>query len=74
MKKYFYQTIDEKTIKLLGTGRKVPNREGYYEITKEQYDAYMATLASVEERDGYYRIVTLYIDGSYTVNYIPWKA
>lgn len=73
MVKYYYQTTDEETIRLLGTGKKVPNRTGYYEITKEQYDAYMATLASIEERDGYYKIVTLYIDGSYTVNYIPWN-
>lgn len=70
--KYYYQTTDEETIRLLGTGKKVPNRPGYVEITKAQYDAYMATLASIEPREGFHKIVTLYIDGSYTVEYIPW--
>ena len=70
--KYYYQTTDEETIRLLGMSKKVPNRQGYYEITKAQYDAYMATLASIEEREGYYKIVTLYISGAYDVSYIPW--
>lgn len=73
MVKYYYQTIDDETIRLLGTGKKVPHREGYYEITKEQYDSYMATLASIEQREGYYSIVTLYISGAYDVSYVPWN-
>ena len=69
--KYYYQTTDEETIRHLGKSKKVPNRPGYYEITHAQYTAYMLILESIEDREGFIKIVTLYIDGSYTVNYTP---
>ena len=69
--KYFYFTKNESTIAVLGTGKKVPKKTGYHEITKVQYDSYMATLNSIEQREGYEAHITLYIDGTYEVEYVP---
>ena len=69
--KYFYLTKNEKTIAVLGSGKKVPNKPGYHEISESQYNAYMNTLASIEDREGYEKLVTLYLDGTYDVHYKP---
>lgn len=69
--KFYYYTKTSNVISLLGKGKKIPNRAGYVEITEEQYNAYIDTLNSIEDRSGYTKKVTLYIDGTYDVEYVP---
>lgn len=67
--KYYYVTKVSNVISSLGSSKKVPNKTGYVEITKEQYDNYMSIINSIPERAGYNRKITLYIDGTYDVEY-----
>lgn len=67
--KYYYVTKVSNVISSLGSSKKVPNKVGYVEITKAQYDNYMDIINSIPERSGYIKKITLYIDGTYDVEY-----
>lgn len=69
MKKFYYVTKQDGIISSLGTGKKVPARAGYVEITEEQYNFYMNIINSIEDREGCTKKIVLYIDGSYDVEY-----
>lgn len=68
MKKYYIKAKNGVII-TLGSAKKVPSSAT--EITKAEYDNYMDILNGIEERVGYTKNVTLYIDGTYNVEYIP---
>lgn len=70
MYKYYIRT-NANVIIMLGKAKKVPNKEGYTEVTKAEYDEYMGILESIEEKAGYTKKVTLYIDGTFDVQYVP---
>lgn len=67
--KYFYKLNDDESIKALYKGSKV--QKNCIEITKEDYERYKEILASIEEKEGYQKLVTLYVDFTFEVEYIP---
>lgn len=67
--RYFYLSSDGVVIAYLGKGTLVP--KNCTEVTKADYDRYCDIRDNVEQRDGYICLVTLYVDFSFTVEYIP---
>lgn len=65
--KYYYKALD-KVIQYLGKSKKVPS--SCVEITKADYDKYLAITRSIENKEGYQTILTLYTDFTYEVDYI----
>lgn len=69
-KKYYYMTLDaNECITSVGTTYTL-TRE-MTEITRQEYNNYKVIIESIPDRDGYLKKVTLHIDGSYEVEYIP---
>lgn len=67
--KYYIKVVNQNIIKSLGSSKRLPS--GATEITKEAFDNYKSILASIPARAGYTKKVTLYVDGTYEVEYVP---
>lgn len=68
MDRYYYKCKENNIITYLGKAKKIPSN--CVEITKEKYNEYKSIISSIPNRDGYDKNVTLYVDGTYTVEYI----
>lgn len=71
MQKYFYTLNEDGTIFSLVKAKKCSNG---VQISKVEYDRYKDILANIPNRDGYDKIVKLYVDFTYTVEYIPMEV
>lgn len=63
----YYIKTNNNVIASLGRTSRLPNN--VTEITQAQYDNYKTILASIPNRAGYTKKVTLYVDGTYDVEY-----
>ena len=69
---YYYYKVYEgiDVIKQLGVkyNGKIPKNST--EITKDEYENYLAIIRSVPQKEGYTAKMTLHVDGTYEVEYI----
>lgn len=68
MYKYFYVLNEDGTINSLQKSKKAPI--GGVQITKAEYERYIAIINGVPEREGYDAVIHLYPDFTYTVEYV----
>ena len=72
MYKYYYKSSDGKTIQYLGKSQSIPKT--CVQISKDEYDNYKSIINSIEDREGYAKAITLYVNGTYDVEYIQENA
>jgi len=69
--KYYYKESNG-VIQYIGKGKRVPKT--CVECTAEDYNRYYEITNSIPDKVGYETVLTLYVDFTYTVDYIPVEA
>lgn len=67
--KYYIKINEKNIITAIGSSKKIPANS--IQISKKEYDEYKAIMAAVPRKDGYKLIITLYVDKTCIVEYVP---
>lgn len=68
-KMYYFFKVTKDVINYRGCGTRLP--KNMTEVSKEDYDKYQSIIDNIEDKEGYVTVITMYIDFSYTVDYVP---